>query len=133
MVYRYAFLARNAAGQCLNPHISMLRHILDALYSALDRVYVLRQLSYALHGFLVGLHLALGILHLLPLEQSITFSLSPDYDPSDTSLAVAMTMSGTIFATVRTRVHRVFYPRGTNADPHSSTAHFSSGSRRSSR
>ncbi|KAL1691124.1 hypothetical protein GGG16DRAFT_54372 [Schizophyllum commune] len=77
-----------------------MRRIFDALYVALDRVYVLRQLSYALHGFLVGLHLALGILHLLPLEQSITFSLSPDDDPSDTSLAVAMTMSGTIFATL---------------------------------
>ncbi|KAL1728498.1 hypothetical protein EV714DRAFT_215100 [Schizophyllum commune] len=78
----------------------MVRRLFDALYSALERVYVLRQLSYALHGFLVGLHLALGILHLLPLEQSITFSLSPDDDPSDTSLAVAMTMSGTIFATL---------------------------------
>ncbi|KAL1661063.1 hypothetical protein GGF50DRAFT_129783 [Schizophyllum commune] len=78
----------------------MVRRLFDALYSALERIYVLRQLSYALHGFLVGLHLALGILHLLPLEQSITFSLSPDDDPSDTSLAVAMTMSGTIFATL---------------------------------
>ncbi|KAL1706776.1 hypothetical protein EV121DRAFT_278536 [Schizophyllum commune] len=78
----------------------MIKRFFDALYAALDRAYVLRQLSYALHGFLVGLHLALGILHLLPLEQSITFSLSPDDDPSDTSLAVAMTMSGTIFATL---------------------------------
>lgn len=111
----------------------MVRRLLEALYAALDRVYVLRQLSYALHGFLVGLHLALGILHLLPLEQSITFALSPDDDPSDTSLAVAMTMSGTIFATVRTHVHCVFLPRGTKANPHSSTDLSSSGSRRSSR
>ncbi|KAL1747090.1 hypothetical protein HDZ31DRAFT_80676 [Schizophyllum fasciatum] len=77
-----------------------MRRILNACRAALGRVHLLRRLSYALHGFLFGLHLVLAILHLCPIEGLVTFPLDEDDDPSDTSLAVAVTVSGTIFATV---------------------------------
>ncbi|KAI5892503.1 uncharacterized protein SCHCODRAFT_02626326 [Schizophyllum commune H4-8] len=77
-----------------------MRRVINAVRAATTRTHLLRRVSYALHGFLVGLHLALFILQWFPIEKLVTFPLTEDDDPSDTSLSVALTMSGTIFATV---------------------------------
>ncbi|KAL1706780.1 hypothetical protein EV121DRAFT_200653 [Schizophyllum commune] len=77
-----------------------MRRVINAVKATTSRTHLLRRVSYALHGFLVGLHLALFILQFFPIEKLVTFPLTEDDDPSDTSLSVALTMSGTIFATV---------------------------------
>ena len=79
-----------------------MRRVINAVRATTSRPHHLRRVSYALHGFLVSLHLALFILQFFPIEKHVTFPLTVDDDPSDTSLSVALTMSGTIFATVRT-------------------------------
>ena len=78
-----------------------MRRVISAVRATTSRTHLLRRVSYALHGFLVGLHLALFILQFFPIEKLVTFPLTEDDDPSDISLSVALTMSGTIFATVR--------------------------------
>ncbi|KAL1750894.1 hypothetical protein FB107DRAFT_223071 [Schizophyllum commune] len=77
-----------------------MRRVVNAVRATTSRPHHLRRVSYALHGFLVSLHLALFILQFFPIEKHVTFPLTADDDPSDTSLSVALTMSGTIFATV---------------------------------
>ncbi|KAL1745749.1 hypothetical protein HDZ31DRAFT_35745, partial [Schizophyllum fasciatum] len=63
------------------------------------RVRFVRRASYALHGFLVGMHFALLIINLLHLEDKAEVPLTRDGPYKDLTSTV-ITVSGTLFATL---------------------------------
>ena len=56
-----------------------------------------------MHGFLVGMHLALLIICVYHLEEEVVIPLSSSTFDDLTSTAI--TVSGTVFATVRAALH----------------------------
>ncbi|KAI5897704.1 uncharacterized protein SCHCODRAFT_02662674 [Schizophyllum commune H4-8] len=71
---------------------------LTSLNNTISQVRFLRRLSYAMHGFLVGMHLALLIICVYHLEEEVVIPLSSSTFDDLTSTAI--TVSGTVFATV---------------------------------
>ncbi|KAI5835885.1 hypothetical protein K523DRAFT_367948 [Schizophyllum commune Tattone D] len=71
---------------------------LTSLNDTISQVRFLRRLSYAMHGFLVGMHLALLIICVYHLEEEVVIPLSSSTFDDLTSTAI--TVSGTVFATV---------------------------------
>ncbi|KAL1748898.1 hypothetical protein HDZ31DRAFT_79273 [Schizophyllum fasciatum] len=72
--------------------------LLNSLNETLGQVRFLRRLSYALHGFLVGLHIALLAICVLHIEEGVVIPLSNGAFDDLTSTAI--TVSGTVFATI---------------------------------
>lgn len=72
--------------------------ILSSVNAAVGQARFLRRTSYALHGFLVGLHITLLVLRLNRAEETIIIPLEGSALVRYT--ATAMTISATIFATV---------------------------------
>ncbi|KAL1714875.1 hypothetical protein EV715DRAFT_208764 [Schizophyllum commune] len=71
---------------------------LTSVNDTISQVRFLRRLSYAMHGFLVGMHLALLIICVYHLEEEVVIPLSSSTFDDLTSTAI--TVSGTVFATV---------------------------------
>ncbi|KAL1745414.1 hypothetical protein HDZ31DRAFT_81983 [Schizophyllum fasciatum] len=79
--------------------VAMLRGAWQSFKGIVGQVRFARRASYALHGFLAGLHLALLITCLLHFEEQVTIPLTGGGSFEDLT-GTAITMSGTIFATL---------------------------------
>ena len=79
-------------------------HLLASITTTLNQARFARRASYVIHGFLVGIHIALLGICLAHLEERIMLPISTTRAWSDIT-NTAITVSGTVFATVRILFH----------------------------